>query len=166
MPQSRFAALLSQHDLPPSLIYLAPVLPVVQVMWADGRNQIPERAKLQVIIQDHCRALAELAGGMEVVSQTDIDIFDRTFVAQKPDPTTLSPFFEVASELLGGRSDAGKEESESLYQREKLFQACLEIAATCPADMGRGSGEMFARRIVDAERRYIEQVFELLPRTK
>lgn len=166
MPQSRFAALLSQHNLPPSLIYLAPVLPVVQVMWADGRNQMPERAKLQVIIQDHCRALGELAGGMEVVTQADIDIFDRTFVAEKPDPNTLSPFFEVANELLSVQSDEGKSRNDSLYQREKLFQACLEIAATCPADMGDGSNEMFARRIVDAERKYIEQVFELLPRTK
>ncbi|MDK8465911.1 hypothetical protein [Marinobacter sp. SS13-12] len=166
MPQSRFAALLSQHDLPPSLIYLAPVIPVVQVMWADGRNQIPERAKLQVIIQEHCRALAELAEGMEVVSQADIDIFDRTFVAQKPDPSTLWPFFEVASELLSRRNNEQKATTDSLYQREKLFQACLEIAATCPADMGNGANEMFARRIVDAERRYIEQVFELLPRTK
>ncbi len=166
MPQSRFAALLSQHDLPPSLIYLAPVLPVVQVMWADGRNQIPERAKLQVIIQDHCRALAQLAGGMEVVTQADIDIFDRTFVAQKPNPSTLSPFFEVASELLSGRSEEGKAKNDSLYQREKLFQACLEIAATCPAEVGSEPNEMFARRIVDAERSYIEKVFELLPRAK
>ncbi|WP_405419513.1 hypothetical protein [Marinobacter flavimaris] len=166
MPQSRFAALLSQHDLPPSLIYLAPVLPVVQVMWADGRNQFPERAKLKAIIQDHCRALAELAGGMEVVSEADRDIFHRTFVAQKPDPTTLRPFFEVAGELLGARNAEGKAKNDSLYDRDKLFQACLEIAATCPADMVGGADEMFARRIVDAERRYIEQVFELLPRTK
>lgn len=165
MPHSRFAALLSQHDLPPSLIYLAPVLPVVQVMWADGRNQIPERAKLQVIIQEHCRALAELAGGMEVVSQADIEIFDRTFVAQKPDPTTVWPFFEVASELLSARNEERMAKNDSLYHRDRLFQACLEIAATCPADIGSGADEMFARRIVEAERRYIEQVFELLPRT-
>jgi len=165
MPQSRFAALLSQHDLSPSLIYLAPALPIVQIMWADGKNQMPEREKLKAIIHNHCRALSELAGGMQVVSHKDVDLFNRTFIAQKPDPITLSSFCELASELLKARAGGQQETNDSLYQREKLFQACLEIAATCPADMGRGADEMFARRIVDAERRYIEQVFELLPKT-
>ncbi|MGC8119326.1 hypothetical protein [Marinobacter sp. VGCF2001] len=162
MPQSRFTALLSQHDLPSSFIYLAPVLPIVQVMWADGKNQIPERAKLHVIIENHCRALSELAGGMQVVPREDIELFDSLFIAQKPEPATLSPFFDVAAELVKEKASVRMAENDSLYLKDQLFQACLEIAAACPASVGDRVDDAFADRIVAAERRYIEQMFSLL----
>lgn len=162
MPQSRFTALLSQHDLPRSFIYLAPVLPIVQIMWADGKNQIPERAKLHVIIENHCRALSELAGGMQVVPQEDIELFDSMFIAQEPEPATLSPFFEVAAELIRDRANDRETEEDSLYLKDQLFHACLEIAAACPASIGNHVDPAFADRIVEAERKYIEQMFTLL----
>ncbi|MBW0148507.1 hypothetical protein [Marinobacter arenosus] len=165
MPRFRFSALLAQHDLPPSFLYLAPVLPIVQVMWADGRNQIPERAKLHLIIQNHCQALSELAGGMQVVSPDDIERFDQAFIARKPDLGVLQAFIGIATELLQDQTYTESACSDSLYRRERLFHACLEIAATCPVEMDNSLGEMFAQRILDEERRFIEQVFELLPRS-
>ncbi len=163
MPQSRFTALLEQHDLPRSLIYLAPVLPIVQVMWADGRNQMPERAKIHLIMQNHCNTLRDLSGGMEVISAEDIERFDQAFIASEPDSEILKAFTESASEVLKNRGEEGSADHDSLYQRDRLFHACLEIAATCPAELKNCTGEMFAQRIVDEERRLIERVFELLP---
>lgn len=163
MPQSRFAALLSQNDLPLSFIYLAPVLPIVQIMWADGKNQIPERAKLHLAIQSHCQALSELAGDLQVISPADVELFDQTFIASEPDMETLQAFTDEATELLRKKSDSVIEENGSLYHRDRLFHACLEIAATCSTGMSNNIGEMFSQRIVEEERRFIEQVFKLLP---
>ncbi|MCK0162358.1 hypothetical protein [Marinobacter sp. S6332] len=164
MPQYRFAALLSQYDFPSSLIYLAPVLPIVQVMWADGKNQMPERDKLHVIIQSHRKALSELAGGLQVVSQEDIDLFDQAFIANEPDMSTLQAFTDQANELLQSKVENGMEENESLYQRDRLLHACMEIAATCPAHVVIADDEMLAQRIVEEEQHFIEKVFQLLPK--
>ncbi|MGB1949736.1 MAG: hypothetical protein ACPHQ9_03105 [Marinobacter sp.] len=167
MSKAGFSALLSQHNLPQSFLYLAPVLPIVQVMWADGRNQMPERAKLHFIIQNHRETLSELAGGVEIVSASDIELFDQTFIAQRPDPQILDAFIDLASELMASREMAsGSEDSESLFRSDRLFHACLEIAATCPARQDSSLGDLFAQRIAQEERRLIEQTFELLETQK
>jgi len=45
---------------------------------------------------------------------------------------------------------------------DRLFHACLEIAATCPARQDSSLGTLFAQRIAQEERRLIEQTFALL----
>lgn len=162
MSKDGLSALFSQHDLPASLVYLAPVLPIVQVMWADGRNQMPERAKLHCIIENHCKALSELAGGIEIVSASDIELFDRTFIANRPDPQILTAFTGMASGVVAHReSRPDIQNSNSLFNSDQLFHACLEIAATCPAPKEKGLGELFSQRIAQEERSLIEKTFEL-----
>ena len=162
MPKSRFSALLTQHGLPPSFIYLAPVLPIVQVMWADGRNQIPERAKLHLIMQAHCQALSDLAGGMEVVSIDHLEQFHELFISNQPDMDMLSALTGVATDLLRQYPDTASGEPGLLYDRAQLLHACMEIAATCESESSSSTGELFSQRIVEEERRFIEQVFALL----
>ncbi|SFR59992.1 hypothetical protein SAMN04488073_3250 [Marinobacter gudaonensis] len=165
MNHDRFSSFLSQHDLPPSFVYLAPILPVVQVMWADGRNQMPERAKLHCIIESHCTALSDLAGGVEIVSANDIELFDRTFIANRPDPRVLEMFVGLASEVVAHRELAfnqpDNQTNESLFRPEQLFHACMEIAATCPACKDKSLGGLFALRVAKQERSLIEKTFEL-----
>jgi hypothetical protein len=162
MNKDVFSALLSQHNLPQSFVYLAPVLPIVRVMWADGRNQMPERAKLHVLIQQHCKALSRLAGGLEIVSARDIELFDRTFIAKKPDWQLLDELTGLAcTVLVGEESNSRKEDRHSLFGIDKLFHACLEIAATCPARKDSGQGSLVAQRIAQEERDLIKKTFEL-----
>ncbi|TGN40268.1 hypothetical protein [Marinobacter confluentis] len=163
MSKEGLSALLSQHDLPASFIYLAPVLPIVQVMWADGRNQMPERAKLHCIIENHCKTLSELAGGAEIVSANDIERFDQAFIAHRPDPQVLEALTGMASGVIANRESAPSPQgSDSLFSTDQLFHACLEIAATCPAPEDKALGELFSQRIAKEERSLIEKTFELL----
>lgn len=163
MSKVGFSALLSQHNFPSSFLYLAPVLPIVQVMWADGRNQMPERAKLHVILANHRETLSEIAGGVELVSANDIELFDQTFIAQRPDSQILDAFVGLAGDLLASREMTfGSETAQSLFNSDQLFHACLEIAATCPARQDSSLGALFAQRIAQEERRLIEQTFALL----
>jgi len=166
MPHSRFSALLAQNDLPTAFIYLAPVLPIVQVMWADGRNQIAERAQIQVFIESHCVALSEMAGGLEVVSIAEREAFDRIFVANRPEPFLLEAISEAAAEIVQDKADKNAEVADSLYQRDQLLHACLEIAAACPVEPSPWITRPLRERIVDEERKLIERVFELLPRLR
>lgn len=163
MPQSQFAALLAQNNLPASFIYLAPALPVVQVMWADGKNQIPERAKLHLVIQAHCEALSELAGGVEVVSEDDQESFHQIFIANRPDMDLLKDLTGIATDLIDQHPDSKQSSTNSLYSRERLFHVCLEIAATCESETRTSTGETFSQRIVEEERDFIQRVFDLLP---
>jgi hypothetical protein len=115
-------------------------------------------------MQSHCQALSELAGGLQVVSAADVELFDKTFIASEPDMDTLQAFTDVATEMLQKKPDSTDEEQGSLYHRDRLFHACLEIAATCSTDISKNIGEMFHQRIVEEERSFIEQVFTLLPK--
>lgn len=166
MFKSEFSALLSQYDFPQSFIYLAPVLPLVQVMWADGRNQMPERAKIHVIIQDHCNALNELAGGVNVVSSADVETFDRVFIANQPPAPMLQTFTEYAKKLLEEKAGEAVSQAGSLYNQEKLFHACLEIAATSPVKIQQDFGEDVYERVIDQERSFIRQLFNLVDEAK
>lgn len=163
MPQSRFSTLLTQHGLPPSFIYLAPVLPIVQVMWADGRNQIPERAKLHLIMQAHSQALSDLAEGVEVVSTENLERFHEMFISNQPDMDMLTTLTGVATDLLRQHPDNADGQAGLLYDRAQLLHACIEIAATCESEMRHSAGHLFSQRIVEEERRFIEKVFALLP---
>jgi hypothetical protein len=162
MLQNQFVSLLEDHNLPASLIYLAPVIPVVQTMWADGKNQVEEREKLKDIIGRHCRALSELAAGAQVVTFDDAERFNQTFIDNEPDKHLLEAFAELASERIKNQIDSGTEQNSTLYNRDHLFQACLEIAAACAVPVQSPQTSEYGDRIATAEREFIDQVFSLL----
>lgn len=164
MHRTSFKTLLAQHDLPQSFIYLAPILPIVQVMWADGRNQMPERAKLQLMLEEHCAALSEMADGMELVSKADREKFDHLFVASRPDFDLLTEFGEIATQMVyeEGSMAPPEDREGSLNDRDQLVRACMEIAAACAANHPSYGNEEDLKRIVDEERQLIVKVIELV----
>lgn len=163
MPRTSFKNLLAQHELPQSFIYLAPIFPIVQVMWADGRNQMPERARLQLMLEAHCIALSELVDGIELVSKADREKFDLMFVASKPDFDLLNDFGEMAAELLAKEQfeSPSNEGNGALDSKDRLIGACMEIAAACAMNYPSPENELTQRRIVDEERKLIVNVVKL-----
>lgn len=161
MPATSFRNLLEQNDLPQSFMYLAPILPVVQVMWADNKNQMPEREKIRVLLEQHCKALTEMFEGVEPVSKTDREKFVHTFVSNKFDRGLLKEFSEIALQLVLEKQPLPPEATKTLNNPDHLKAACMEIAAACAANYPSPDDDLTQKRIVDQERELIVNVVEL-----
>lgn len=162
MPRTTFRNLLAQNDLPQSFMYLAPILPVVQVMWADDRNQMPEREKIQLVLEAHCRSLTEMSEGVEPVSKADREKFVLMFVSSKPDFQLLNDFSEIALQLVLEKQPVPPAEGQSLNNPDHLITACMEIAAACAINYPAPGSELTQKRILAEERKLIVKVVELL----
>jgi hypothetical protein len=162
MPATSFRNLLAQNDLPQSFMYLAPILPIVQVMWADNRNQMPEREKVQLLLENHCLALTEMFDGVEPVSKADREKFVAMFVSVKPDRDLLNHFAEIAVQLVVEKQPVQADGDGSLNNPDRLITACMEIAAACAIHYPAPGNELTQKRILDQERVLIVKVIGLL----
>lgn len=162
MAESRFAALLSNYDLPPSFIYLAPVMPLVAAMWADDSNQLKEQQIVRSHLLQHREALSEQVGGLEVVSDRELDAFFADFVEKKPDDRLLKELASLSLDLIAGRREGLEAPAPELYSRDALMHACLEVVAACIVDYESSNNVETAQRIAEQEKAFIRGLFMAL----
>lgn len=113
---------LEEHD-----IYLLDLIPLIEMMWADGLNQAAELQLLYKFTIEHVAELSRLSEGEEVVSVKDVNDFLDRFAHQRPDPGLLKALRNIVIELHTQRSDR-----ESTTRRQQtLLNYCLDIAAAC-----------------------------------
>ena len=141
--------LLKQYGLRRSHVYLLELVPIIEVMWADGHNQKGELNALESILKKHLAKLREYAGGVTVVPQDEVDEFMQALVYQRPDPSLLKELRGLLQERL---------ESTSINTKKSILENCFDIAAACAADYPYG----FDERIEASEKEMLWEIFQTL----
>lgn len=114
-------SLVSDFGLTPETVYLLPLVPLLEVMWADGVTQPAEVSIFYDCLTRHLAELANEANGEEVVSVEETEQFAHEWLQHPPDAERLRRLSELAVQLL---NTEGKVET-----RRTILDNCLDLAA-------------------------------------
>ncbi|GAB4352154.1 MAG: hypothetical protein Kow0060_01750 [Methylohalobius crimeensis] len=142
--------LFDTYGLKESDIYFLDLIPLVEMIWADGHNQREELRILSDFALDHMEELNEIVGA-EVVTPADLKDFLRRYGEQRPPRGLLASLREIACRRLHRRS-------ESQDKGQAVFMCCLDIAAACVDRYPYG----MRQRIMERERQLLLALMPLL----
>jgi len=163
MPEARILsreqalAVLRRHGIWGAEVYLIDLIPLVEMIWADGKAQESEIAVLDDYLARHVASLNELAG-YEMISRDSARAFLCRFLRERPDPQLL----RTLRSLVAAVRLSGSDEKRNAALRSSLLAACVDIAASAgAADPNRG------RERFDAEeKRSFFEILESLEKVK
>ena len=115
--------ILEDYNLPANTVYLIELIPLIEMIWADGKNQSHEINTLNRFAIEHIANLSKDANGLEVVSIEDANTFIDYFLSHRPDAELLSELKSLALNRMKQQGDTEKMES--------LIDYCIDIAAVC-----------------------------------
>lgn len=145
------ATLEAEHDIPERFIYLLDVVPLVEMLWADGRNQEHEIELVKKFLLEHIASLANAGDGESPIGTEDVNEFLDRFVYQRPNPRLLQQLKELAHWNL---LNASKTEDRS----EAILDYCLDIASAAVTHYPHG----YHDRFIDAEKRALKDLMTKL----
>lgn len=139
-PLTRTEALdeLRKHKISGKDVYLIDVIPLIEMMWADGLNQPPEWRLVLDFLKEHIDHLNELAGTMLLGYDEGLRFADR-FAKERPEGDVLQVLTRfVAPVRLSNSSPKANTE-----RKEMIAKWCLDIGAQCVAEYPHGNRERF-----------------------
>jgi hypothetical protein len=107
-------------------IYLLDLIPLIEMIWADGQRQQEEVALLYDFALQHLQRLSAWCDGVRVVSSEDVIRFVNYFLTERPSPALLKRLREFVVASL--RQSVSCREAES--RRQEIISWCLDIAAS------------------------------------
>lgn len=139
-----FGTYLRKHGLKDSHIYLLELIPIIEMIWADGRNQEHELNILYRATVNHLCHISDNDNAVEVISENDVNSFLHHFSDQKPDPDMLAELRALCIEKLKNKpSDSAKQTANS------ILDYCMDVAAACVQDYPYSFDERIVRREKD-----------------
>lgn len=115
---------LRQYGIGGSDLYLIDVIPLLEILWADGKAQGGEIAIVTNYLKRHVKHINSFAQ-YEVLTEEQATCFVNRFLEQRPEPGLLRTLRSFITPLrLSGSEPIGSD-----VLRESLLAACLDIAA-------------------------------------
>ena len=139
-----FEQLAEEFDLKPADFYFLELIPLIEVMWLDGKNQESELNILYQFVVEHI-AYIDQAAGAQVLTVKDANDFLGRFAHQKP-PQKL---------LTGLHNIIAKENGVTEHRKMNILEYCLDISAACVVHYPYGLRE----RIRHDEKEFLLQLF-------
>jgi len=119
-------------------IYLLDIIPLVEMMWADGELQQSELALLDGYVCKRVRQINEIAG-YAVIDPQDAQAFARRFTMQKPLPELLRMLRSLIGPSILSSSDSSYVDSVL----KLMIEACIDIAANAVREYPHGLHDRF-----------------------
>jgi hypothetical protein len=119
-------------------VYLLNIVPLLEMMWADGKIQDGELELLEEFTQKHVSNVNTLAQSA-ILSQTDAEQFLNRFTQARPDPRLLEQLRQLIPPVWLSNSDAVL----NAQRREDILQWCLDIGAACVSEYPYGNRDRF-----------------------
>lgn len=129
---------LERHGIDGTDVYLLDLIPLIEMMWADGLLQGPEQDLFDRFMLDHVEAINALAG-TAVLSADQARRFASRFLAERPDDGLLRELRDLVPPMRLQSSDAAGNE----VRRRAIVEWCLDIGAACVTGYPYGSRERF-----------------------
>jgi hypothetical protein len=144
--------LLKQHGLYDNHVYLLELIPLIQMMWADGKNQEEEIAILNRFAMQHLARLSRLNDGVMPISVEATNEFLKRFTQSPPSDDLLDDLKSLCIGRLTEKSDASKAQ----FQADNIINFCIDIAAACAEQYPYE----FDERIVIEEKRVLRNLMQ------
>ncbi len=144
---------LSEFGITGANVYLIDIIPLVEMIWADGHAQDSEVAILENYLEKHVAHVNELAG-YEFLTLDEAKAFLTRFVQNRPNPEVMTALRSLVAPIRLSTSDS--EANEQL--RGSLLSACLDIASSAVTQYPYG----FRDRFNPAEKRCFFEILETL----
>ncbi len=117
--------LVNTHHLKENDIYLLEFIPLIEMIWADGKNQQAEIDLLYNYALEHISHLEQLTGGESPVSVEDVNAFINRFMHHRPHPQFLKDLRHYTQKLCFSSQD----EQQNTDKKQTLLHYCMDIAA-------------------------------------
>ena len=143
--QNTFELLAKEFELKPSDYYFLDLIPLIEMIWADGENQPAELALLYQFTIEHIAHL-DRAAGIPLVTVDDANDFLERFAHQRPPERLLDALSELT---LDAASSTDSERNRS------ILKYCLDIAAACTTQYPYA----LRGRIVESEKDLLHKLF-------
>lgn len=122
--------LVHTHGLDPLDYYLLPLMPLMEICWADGRVQQAEASLLLDFTRRWLNLLQRDADGETVVEASQAQRFIDRFMRVPPDREEITRLRELAINMLELNSD-----EQRVKQNERtVLEYCIDIAAAAVKD--------------------------------
>lgn len=142
--------LVGEFGLTPETIYLLPLVPLIEVMWADGVLQPSEISIFYECLTRHLADLYQQADGEEPISVAGAEKFVDGLLTTRPDPEKLHRLRDLSVQLLNLSPDASL--------RRSVLDSCLDLAAIAVTRYPYNRRD----RVMIAEKRVLHELFESL----
>ena len=143
-------SLVNDFGLTSETIYLLPLVPLAEVMWADGLLQRSEIELFHDCLRQHVDNLSRLADNQEVVSVAQAQKFARDLFKAPHDPVKLCHLRELSVQVLNLDPDVA--------HRRAVMDSCLDLAAIAVSRYPYGRRE----RVMTAEKQLLRELFDTL----
>lgn len=130
---------LERHGIRGAQAYLIDVLPLVEMMWADGVVQRVERDLLDKFLHQHIDNLNALVG-YPAISYEDGAAFVERFLHERPSSEMLAVLRRLIPPVRFSSSDVTRNDA----QRRAIVRWCLDIGASCVAAYPYGDHDRFS----------------------
>lgn len=144
--------LLKQHGLNENHIYLLELIPLIQMMWADGKNQDEEIAILNRFAMQHLARLSHLNDDVMPISVEATNEFLNRFIQNPPSDDLIEDLKTVCIRRLNEKPDSMTAQS----QADDIVNFCIDIAAACAEQYPYE----FDERIVKEEKRVLKTLIQ------
>ena len=129
---------LSKYGIAGTQVYLIDILPLIEMIWADGKAQGAEVKVLDDYLESHVHYINKMAG-LEVLSIEDARKFVSRFMKSRPSPELLKTLRSLVSPVRLSTSDEAR---KNLFKKT-LLAACLDIALSSVTTDPDGINELF-----------------------
>lgn len=129
---------LRRHGIKGADIYLMDIIPLIEMIWADGQAQPGEIGILEDFLQRHVKRLNKLSGYPLLTMERSRRFVER-FLASRPDPELIHTLRSLVAPIRLSTSDEGLRSQV----KDSLLAACLDIAATAVTEYPYGIDERF-----------------------
>jgi len=154
-PLTRRAALeiLRRHGIEGAQVYLIDVIPLIEMIWADGKAQESEIHIFEQYLERHVALVNEMAG-YQLLALGEARAFVLRFLQERPPPELLASLRDLVVAVRLSSSD----DERNAALRASLLAACLDIAASSVARYPYDHGERFD----DEEKRSFFEIMDSL----
>lgn len=115
---------LSMFGIKEPYTYLIDIIPLIEMIWADGEAHESELAILDEYLHKRVQQINEMAG-YKVMSFEDAQAFAYRFIKHRPQPEFLRRLRALVGPIILSSSDARYGEPLT----KLMFEACIDIAA-------------------------------------
>lgn len=144
---------LRHYGIQGSEVYLIDIIPILEMIWADGRAQDSEVAILDDYLRRHVDHVKRLAGYAVLTIETARKFVMR-FLRKRPAPELLRTLRGFIGPVRLGSSDSA--ENEEI--QDSLLAACLDIASSAVTQYPYGLHDRFN----EDEKRCFFEILETL----
>jgi hypothetical protein len=129
---------LEAYEIKGAEVYLIDIIPLIEMIWADGKAQEGEIRILEDHLRKHVKHINELAEG-EIITFDMARNFCLRFLRNRPDPGLMKTLRSLVAPIRLSTSDSQLNNA----LRDSLLATCLDIASSCVVKYPYGLNERF-----------------------